>query len=106
MTKEERSFLFSVSNPYNGGRHRVGLGYIRFRFRDENGKICTPLEHRMVMENKVGRKLFDFEAVHHINGILSDNREENLVLMTKKQHLHHHAKGHPWKLGIWPLTKW
>jgi hypothetical protein len=51
-------------------------------------------EHRIVLENKLGRALAHNEVPHHINHIRNDNRPENLMALTISSHvsLHRRAK--------------
>lgn len=43
-------------------------------------------QHRWIIENNIGRKLLKHEDVHHINGIKTDNRLENLQVLTHSEH--------------------
>ncbi len=43
-------------------------------------------QHRIIMENHLDRSLESWEHVHHINGIPTDNRIENLKIVTASEH--------------------
>lgn len=84
---------------YKGG-YITEWGYRRIYKPDHPraNKRGYVLEHRWIMEQIIGRQLRSHEHVHHINGIKTDNRPENLQLKTSSEHTSHHNIGN--KYGV------
>jgi DNA-directed RNA polymerase subunit RPC12/RpoP len=72
---------------WKGGRIITKQGYIKIRViehpHNDNGYV---LEHRLVVEKFLGRYLTDKELIHHKNGVRTDNRLENLQIVTRNKH--------------------
>lgn len=61
-------------------------GYISRNERAQGERKARMVkQHRVVMEEYLGRALLPGENVHHINGVRTDNRIENLELWSTKQ---------------------
>lgn len=75
---------------WNGGKYISRAGYILV-WNPKHHSRYEP-EHRSIMRKIIGRELLDNEDVHHINGIKTDNRPENLQLLTKSEHTSLHMK--------------
>lgn len=57
-------------------------------------------EHRVAMERKLGRLLEAWEEPHHRNEVKTDNRPDNLELLTRSEH----ARRHYAERGVDPAT--
>jgi hypothetical protein len=78
---------------WNGGKMvNVVSGYIYVLV----GTHKYVLEHRFVMEQHLGRPLTDDEEVHHRNHDRTDNRIENLQLLSHEEHEEVHELGEHW----------
>lgn len=77
------------SPAWKGGKGKVDTwGYKRICINGKRMKL-----HRYIMEQHLGRKLkpFPIETVHHKNGTTTDNRIENLEIISGHEHSRSHA---------------
>lgn len=80
-----------LSHNWKGGRKISYHGYVEIYTPDHPSSHMRYMkEHRLVMEEHLGRILEPNEIVHHVNGIKTDNRIENLRLSTFREHSKKH----------------
>lgn len=81
-------------NPnWQGGRSVASNGYVLIKVGVDHHLADVrgyAYEHRLVAEQKAGRRIEPGEHVHHINGDKVDNRPENLEILTVAEHCKRH----------------
>jgi hypothetical protein len=85
-----------MSNWKGGRIKRSGYWYVLRRDHPNCGKQGYVAEHRIIMEAHIDRLLKKGEVVHHINGVKTDNRIQNLKLYNSPGQ--HTRDGHPEQL--------
>ena len=88
ISKNRKGKLLGQEHPNWKGGKTIERGYILIKMRGH--RLANPngyvREHRLIAEKTLGRPLRKDEDVHHKNGRKTDNRPENLEVLTKKQH--------------------
>ena len=88
----KRNQSLSDNGRWAGGAYVAADGYVYVRVACENGRTRYRLEHRIVMEQVLGRTLERLENVHHKNGNRRDNRPENLEVLSVAEHARRHPE--------------
>lgn len=87
-----RTKYMEENGNWRGGRRRQIDGYIMrtlpldHPLREMTTNMGQVREHRIIMAEHLGRPLKTDELIHHLNGVRSDNRIENLMLVSNKNH--------------------
>lgn len=97
-SKMARNTGGALNPQWKGGRMLDKDGYVLIHMprHHEANRHGYVREHRLVMEQKLCRRLTRKEVVHHLNSVRSDNRRENLELFASNgEHLRHELRGVP-----------
>lgn len=97
-----RKWKILKPSKFGGHTKHRGDGYIAVYVPDHPyaNKSGYVMEHRLIMEEHIGRYLRKDEEVHHINRKRNDNRIENLMLLSVSEHKSLHNKERRERGGI------
>jgi len=84
----------TILEQYRNGR--VSVGWKKYKTKERiSGRgyifIGHKRKHQELMEKKLGRRLKKGEVVHHIDGDKLNNNLDNLVVMSRSEHMKLHT---------------
>lgn len=86
LINKQRSSCGCLKQTYEDGSYITDSGYKMVKADRPGMNVRGYIaEHRLVMQEHLGRTLHDHENVHHKNGVRDDNRIENLELWSTYQ---------------------
>ena len=94
LLSKSKTGKFIKKTKYGGHSKVRNDGYIAIYTPDhpDSNSEGYVMEHHLIMEEHIGRRIKKNEVVHHINRIRDDNDIKNLQLMTFKEHCSFHMK--------------
>lgn len=87
FTKEWKENISKSKKGKGKGFSIKPSGYIEITMGENKGR----LQHIIIMEGLIGRRLYSNECVHHKDENRSNNNIDNLELMTRSEHAKFHA---------------
>ncbi len=106
ISKSRSKYTGEKSPMWKGGRRITSSGYIEVLYPEHHrarGKYV--LEHILVVEKKLGRRLEKNECTHHIDGNKTNNDPQNLQVLTISDHTKMHPKKRAGKYLKCPICK-